>query len=158
MDYADFKATINSILRNEPLLSFDETLNNYSRYRSGKLTADVLTMVWKYAVNGMVITDSDGKILSVNDAFCILANTGEKDLIGSGMTELFDNAVDHTPLFEMYSNQLHSNNGAAKGKHYIQFRTGESSIAEITMHRLVDEADEVFIFMEFYKLNEKKLR
>ncbi|MHB1050960.1 MAG: PAS domain-containing protein [Bacteroidota bacterium] len=158
MDYGDFNATINSILRNEPLQKFDESLNNYVRYRSGKLTADVLSMVWKYADNGMIITDSDGKILSVNDAFCILANTDEKAVIGSGFTDLFDDTIDHTPLYSMYSNQLHSSNGAARGEYYIQFRTGESRVAEIIIHRLVDEADEVFMFIEFYKMKEMKRR
>ena len=152
MDYADFNATINSILRNEPLQSFDESLKNYSRYRSGRITADVLSMVWKYAESGMVITDSDGMILSVNDALCTMTNTDEHALIGSGLAELFDNTVDHTPLLSMYSNQLHINGGSARGRHYIQFRSGESILAEISTHRLVDDADEVFVFMEFRAL------
>ncbi len=152
MDYADFNATINSILHNEPIQTFEESLNNYTRYRSGKMTADVLTMVWKYAESGMVITDSDGMILSVNDALCAMTNTGEHTLIGSGLTDLFDNTVDHTPLLSMYSYQLRNNSGAARGKHYIQFRTGESILADISMHRLVDEADEIFVFMEFRAL------
>lgn len=152
MDYADFTATINSILRNEPLQSFDESLKNYAHYRSGKLTADVLAMVWKNTDSGMVITDSDGMILSVNDALCAMTNTGEEALIGSGLTDLFDTTVNHTSLLTMYSNQLHNHGGSARGKHYIQFRSGESTLAEISMHRLVDEADEVFVFMEFRTL------
>jgi PAS domain S-box-containing protein len=148
MDYAEFNATINSILRNEHLPSIDESLMNYAHYRSGKITADVLAMVWKNADSGMVITDSDGMILSVNDALCAMTNTNEHTLIGSGLTGLFDNTVDHSPLLSMYANQLHNTGGAARGKHYLQFASGESILAEISIHRLVDEADEVFVFME----------
>lgn len=149
MDQSDFKATLNSIFRNSSLPSYDESLTNYARYRSGSVTADVLSLAWKNSDSGMVITDNDGKIVSVNTAFCAMAKSAENLLIGTGLTDIFDNTVDHTPLFSMYSRQRQRNGGAARGKHYIQFTSGGSFVADISAHRLSDDADEVFVFMEF---------
>lgn len=149
MNQSTLIKTVNAILYNRPVETSEESLTNYTRYRMGRITADLLDMVWRSTGCAMMITDSDGLIITVNDAFCALSKLKSQEVIGTPMHGLFDRSVDHTAFFDMHAQQVWKQNSTTVGEHYIQFNSGRSVTGEIITHRLVDKADEVFVFTEY---------
>ncbi len=156
MSQSSVPSKIYSILQNHPQQQFTETLNNYSHYRSEKITPDLLEMVWNRATDGMLLTDSDGIIVSVNDAFCSLVNMKENELLRLPFTVIYDRTADRNRIFEEFQENVRNNSFAAKIEKKLQFNSGQTVYVEMLTSTLTDEADEVFILTEFRDISERK--
>ncbi len=156
MDKSTVPNKVNSILENQPQEQFAETLNNYSQYRSEKITPDLLEMVWNRATDGMLLTDSDGIIVSVNDAFCTMVHMKENELLRLPFTVIYDHSVDRTKIFEEYRYNIRNNSFDTKIEKHLQLNSGKNIHAELLTSPLIDEAEELYILTEFRDISERK--
>ena len=156
MNHSAITNKIYSILRNEPQNQFSESLNNYSLYHSEKITPDLLEMVWDRAMDGMLLTDSDGICVAVNASFCSMVNMQEKELIGLPFTVFLDSSVNRKQVFDEYRECARTGNFPKKYEKNLLLSSGQSIFVEIMTSTMVDEAQEMFVLTEFRDIGERK--
>jgi PAS domain S-box-containing protein len=156
MNQSSVQSKIYSILQNQPQERFAESITNYTHYHSEKITPDLLEMIWDRATDGMLLTDSDGIIVSVNAAFCAMTSMDDQELIGLPFTVIYDRSIDRSKVFEEYQENVRCKNFKPKVEKNLLFNSGQNAYVEMMNSTLVDDAQEVFILTEFRDISERK--
>lgn len=156
MNQSTVSGKILSILQNEPQQRNSETLQNYLHYRSERISYDLLEMVWDKTHDGMLLTDSDGIIVAVNEAFCSLVNMQESELLKLPFTVIFDRNMDRRQIFDEYKINATNNSFAQKIERQLQLSSGQSIFVEILTSVLIDGANETFVLTEYRDISERK--
>ncbi len=156
MNQSTVSNKVHSILKNEPQQNAAESIHNYLHYRSEKISYDLLEMVWDRTNDGMLLTDSDGMIVAVNEAFCIMVNMQESELMKLPFTVIYDRNMDRRQIFDEYKINVTNSSFQKKYEKRLALSSGQSLYAEVLTSILVDEANETFVLTEFRDINERK--
>ncbi len=145
---------IYSILKYRSEERNEDTFNIISKYYPEKISHDLLEMVWDRAVNGLLLTDSDGIIIAVNKAFCSLVKMEEYKLKKALFTDIYDQTLDRDRIFDEYFSQVQNRTVVRKEEKSLRFNSGHCVKAEIYTSILTDDADESFVLREFHEIGE----
>lgn len=156
MNQSATTAKVISILQNEPQIQSEESLSNYSFYRSERVTTDLLEMVWDHTHDGMLLTDSDGTIVAVNEAFCAMSGMNEPDLVNLPFIVFLHHTIDRGVVMEEYKRQVKERSLTQRYETELHFSGGRRMDAEVITSVLVDSADEVFVLTEYRDIGERK--
>lgn len=161
MNQSSISGKIHSILSNQPQLpsqpQVQESVARYTHHQpSSRVTQDLLEMVWDRTQDGMLLTDSDGVIVAVNNAFCSLTRMAEQEMIGFPFTVIFDQEMDRKGIFDRYIEQVQNGDVPRKVEQELWFHAGHTVVAEISTSSLTDDADETFVLSEFRDISERR--
>lgn len=156
MNQSSVASKIYSILQNEPQVQATESITNYLQYHSTNMTPDLLELVWNRANDGMALTDSDGILVAVNDAFSAFVKMEHRDLIGSPFTVIYDPMIDRDGLMHEFREKIRTNNFAVTTEQNILLRHGDCVFVELSTSVLVDDAQEMFILTAYRDISERK--
>ena len=156
MNESSVSGKVHSILQNQPQSDSPETIHNYLHYRSEKISYDLLEMVWDRTNDGMLLTDSDGMIVAVNEAFCTMVNMRESELVKLPFTVIYDRNMDRRQIFEEYKINVTNNSFVQKYEKRLALSNGQSLYVEVLTSMLTDEANETFVLTEYRDINERK--
>lgn len=147
---------VQAILHSTPQHGTSESLKNYLHYRSEKISYDLLAMVWDRTNDGMLLTDSDGLIVAVNDAFCSMVHMEETELVKLPFTVIYDRQTDRRRIFEDYKINVTNNSFPTKTEKRIPLSSGHTLFAEVLTSVLTDAASETFVLTEYRDISERK--
>ena len=108
--------TVVSPLRSRPLKA-DRALEP-SRWDFGRL----FESVWANSLDGMRITDADGTLLYVNEAYCRLVGIASNELIGKPFTVVYDQSCLPPNITETYQRRFRSHGVEALLSQEIRLR------------------------------------
>jgi two-component system sensor histidine kinase/response regulator len=80
--------------------------------------------VWTNSVDGMRMTDAEGTIVHVNEAYCRLVGIGSDELIGKPFTVVYDQSCLPPNIMETYHGRFLSHGVEALFSHEIKLRDG----------------------------------
>jgi two-component system cell cycle sensor histidine kinase/response regulator CckA len=63
--------------------------------------------IWENSVDGMRLTDEEGKIVAVNDAFCQLVGMKREELVGAPLTVIYADSADPERILAKYRQRFH---------------------------------------------------
>ena len=88
--------------------------------------------VWENSMDGMRLTDENGSIVAINDAFCLLVGLSAKQLEEKPFTVIYDGRVDWDKMLKSHRENFKS--GKLTGKHAKEFvlHDGRPVVFEIT--------------------------
>lgn len=157
MNQSAISAKIYSILHDEPQVQAEESVYNYLHHQKERITPDLLNMIWDRVNDGMLLTDSDGKIVALNSALCVMTETIESQLVGQPFTSLFDESLDHDVLRDEYLGWIERRNSVPPHREIeIIFANGKRCTAEVSTSILADDADEVFVLTTYRDITHQK--
>ncbi|MYM69461.1 EAL domain-containing protein [Pseudoduganella sp. FT55W] len=94
-------------------------------------------LLFENSGEGMMVTDHDGKILTVNPAFSVLSGYTEKELIGHRAYELASGRNDEEFFDRMF--ECVTNTGYWKGELWQRNRDGEEVLVSMLVNTVYDE-------------------
>lgn len=126
------------------------TLYNASREMEQKLRANeeslkLTALLFENSGEGMMVTDADGVILTVNPAFSLLSGYTEKELVGHRSYELTSSRNDKEFFDRMFD--CVTNSGYWKGELWQQNREGEEYLVSMLVNTVYDEQGNPFRYV-----------
>ena len=126
------------------------TLYNASREMEQKLRANeeslkLTALLFENSGEGMMVTDADGVILTVNPAFSLLSGYTEKELVGHRSYELTSSRNDKEFFNRMFDCVTKS--GYWKGELWQQSRDGEEYLVSMLVNTVYDEQGNPFRYV-----------
>lgn len=156
MNQSSLSTKIYSILSNEPQVQVQESISHYANHHADRVTPDLLEMIWDRSQDGMLLTDSDGMIVSVNAAFCSMMRMSEQELISFPFTVIYDSRADRKKIFDTYIEQVRMNRIPKKYEQELLLQTGDRLFVEIITSTLIDDAQELYVLTEFRDISDRK--
>jgi PAS domain S-box-containing protein len=157
MNQSIISAKIFSILQDEPQVQAEESVFNYLHHQKERITPDLLNIIWDRVIDGMLLTDSDGKIVAANTSLCILTGTIESQVVGQPFTVLFDESLDHTVLLDEYRGWIERNIPVPPHRESeIVFANGKRCTVKVLTSILADDADEIFVLTTYRDITRQK--
>jgi PAS domain S-box-containing protein len=157
MNQSIISAKIFSILQDEPQVQAEESVFNYLHHQKERITPDLLNIIWDRVIDGMLLTDSDGKIVAANTSLCVMAGTIESHVVGQPFTVLFDESLDHTVLLDEYRGWIERNIPVPPHRESeIVFANGKRCTVKVLTSILADDADEIFVLTTYRDITRQK--
>ncbi len=103
-----------------------ERLQAESALRSSEM---LFHSVWENSVDGMRLTDGDGRIVAVNEAFCSLVGLKREELEGAPLTAGFVGAEDSSQNLDTYRTEFRERLARSGVERKVRLRNG----AEVTV-------------------------
>ena len=118
--------------------------------------SDLLESVWKNSSDAMRITDSDGVIVAVNDAYCRFACMQRGALLGKLFTVVYDQSIDHPRFVETYCRRFSERSVEPLMSRQIQMANGKEAYVE-TSNSFIEGGDgETYVLSLFHDITERK--
>ena len=73
-------------------------------------TEECFRFIWEHSLDGMRLTDEDGIMIMVNDAFCCLVGKTREELIGQPLSVIYQ--TDHAPVMAKHNERFAARNVA----------------------------------------------
>ena len=98
----------------------------------------LLEAVWEYSADSMRVTDSNGIVISVNNAYCKMTGFEKDDILGKPFTIVYDKKGQEE-LLDYYLKFISSDNITERNDKRVTFKNGkhcfiEASYSHIEMH------------------------
>jgi PAS domain S-box-containing protein len=87
--------------------------------------------VWENSVDGMRLTEQDGTIIAVNDAFCRLTGLSQKQLEGKPFTVIYSTSADWEKLLQLHRANFASGVPSGKQTRDVVLHDGRQVVFEI---------------------------
>ncbi|MYN05868.1 diguanylate cyclase domain-containing protein ['Massilia aquatica' Lu et al. 2020] len=110
--------------------------------RASEATMKLATLMYENSSEGMMVTDADGKILSVNPAFSRLSGYTEDEVKGHWAYELTSGRQDQD-FFRRMQNALR-NTGEWEGEVWHQNKQGEHYLVSLRFNAVFDENGQAY--------------
>jgi diguanylate cyclase (GGDEF)-like protein/PAS domain S-box-containing protein len=110
--------------------------------RASEATMKLATLMYENSSEGMMVTDADGKILSVNPAFSRLSGYSEDEVKGHWAYELTSGRQDQD-FFRRMQNALR-HNGEWEGEVWHQNKQGEHYLVSMRFNAVFDENGQAY--------------
>ncbi|MBM4168595.1 MAG: PAS domain S-box protein [Ignavibacteria bacterium] len=107
--------------------------NTSPQSRSSELFGDaLLTVLWSTSTDGLVLSDENGILVAVNQAFCGIMEKRESDLIGKSFVTLWSDGADPARLVEAYRRRFKATKLSPMAKHRLRLWTGRTLDLEVS--------------------------
>jgi two-component system, sporulation sensor kinase A len=118
-----------------------------------KRSEEQFRSVWENSSEGMRLSNQEGKIVAVNEAFCKLTGFEEKEIIGKYFYELYDHYSSAD--LEKYARRFTKNNASRSQQSQFTFKSGKTLDLDIT-YSLIVEKDNPLLLSIFHDITEAK--
>jgi len=109
---------------------------------SSETAMPLLESVWKNSIDGIRITDMDGRILAVNPAFCALVEMGEGELVGQPLSVIFADDEDPVQMLSRYRARFQEGQRELRFGREIHLRCGKRYYLEFALSVFTTEEGE----------------
>lgn len=116
----------------------------------------LLQSVWTNSSDSMRVTDSQGLIVAVNDAYCRFAGMQRGELIGELFTVVYDRSIDPARLVETYRRRFEEKSVEPLMSRQIHLANGKEPYVEISNSYIEGNAGEKFVLSMFRDVTERK--
>jgi PAS domain S-box-containing protein len=104
----------------------------------------------------MRVTDSQGVIVAVNDAYCRFVGMQRGELIGELFTVVYDRSIDPARLVETYRRRFEDKSVEPLMSRQIQLANGKEAYVETSNSFIEGSAGETFVLSIFRDVTERK--
>ena len=87
--------------------------------------------VWENSVDGMRLTDEEGRIVAVNEAFCQLFGLSRKELVGEPLTVSYAQSENLEQILQKYRQRFHDRDIETLMERKLAFRSGREVELEV---------------------------
>jgi two-component system, cell cycle sensor histidine kinase and response regulator CckA len=94
--------------------------------------------IWEQSSEGMRLTNEEGLILDVNEAFCRLAGVARGDLVGKPLTVLYPDREDHREILRKYARRFEEGSMHGRFENVMQTPDGQALEVEVSYTVLAD--------------------
>lgn len=102
--------------------------------------------VWEGATDGMRLTDENGFVLAVNDAYCELVGLPREEIVGEPYTVAYDESEDRLQMLENYRNTCYTRKMGGRQHSYMKLTDGRSLHLEFAFSCIeIDGSKPVFL-------------
>jgi two-component system, sensor histidine kinase and response regulator len=126
------------------------------RKEAGYGFRDLLESVWTNTSEAMRITDSQGTINAVNDAYCRLVGLKAEDLIGKPFSVVYGGANDPSVLLDKYRNRFKEGAIQPEMNREMQLLDGRDIYAETSNSFVRGRNGETFVLSIIRDITERK--
>ncbi|MBF8296611.1 MAG: hypothetical protein HW389_3156 [Bacteroidetes bacterium] len=117
---------------------------------------DLLQSVWKNSSDAMRITDSEGVIIAVNDAYSRFVGMQRGELVGEYFTIAYDRLTDPAPLVEKYCRRFSERSVEPLMSRRIRLANGKEAYVE-TSNSFIEGSDGGrYVLSIFHDITERK--
>ncbi|MCP4595489.1 EAL domain-containing protein [Neptuniibacter sp.] len=109
----------------------------------------IAAKVYQQAGEGIVVTDKNGFILSINDAFTAITGFSEVDSIGAGIGQLLQSGRHSKQFYNEMWNVL-DNKGHWQGEIWNKKKNGEVYPEWLTINRIMNDKNETDYFIAVF--------
>lgn len=150
--------------------SFDEMADNI-RIRTAELEATNQKMkheiaereqaenrflsVWKNSVDGMRLTDQNGNVVAVNEAYCALVEMSPEELHGRPFHMCYDTRIS-AEMLETYRQRFANRSFQTFIERQLKFRCGKVIDLEVACSFIAQDNDEPLLLSIFRDITERK--
>lgn len=121
------------------------------------LAEALLKHIWEQSVDGMRLTNSDGVILSVNEAFCRMIELERSALEGFDITVMYDTSHDNGQrILNRYSENFHSRQLQSIRESPLKLLSGRTIFVEVSDSFIETQNGETCLFSVFRDITQKK--
>lgn len=114
-------------------------------------------IVWEGSTEGMRVTDKDGNIVMVNEAYCALVKKKKEDLMGRSFHYAYKNVDDDIrPHVEIYKDRFRNNTIPRWVETQISLWNNESIAIEMTTSYITLGSNERMLLSIFRNVTERK--
>ncbi|WP_229262718.1 bifunctional diguanylate cyclase/phosphodiesterase [Duganella radicis] len=122
-----------------------QLLANEEERRKNEESMKLAALLFQNSGDAMMVSDADGKILTVNPAFSILSGYTEKELVGHRTYELASGRDDQEFFTRMFDCII--NTGYWKGELWQQNKDGEEYLVSMLVNTVYDEQGNPFRYV-----------
>ncbi len=114
--------------------------------------------VWENSVDGMRLTDADGKVIAINEAYCKLVGISRSEIEGKPLTSVYADSEHPDQMLQDYCKRFQSRNIKRQAESRLVMRTGKSLTLEFTASFVELRGREPMVLTIFRDVsNQKKL-
>ncbi|MFN7138006.1 MAG: PAS domain S-box protein, partial [Limisphaerales bacterium] len=113
--------------------------------------------VWKSSADGMRLTDHNGNIVAVNDAFCSIVGMPAEDLEGKPFTVCYEDGDKSAEMMQKYQDRFANRHISSIFDRSVKFRTGKSASLEVTSSFIAQDNQEPLLLSIFRDVTERRL-
>lgn len=137
------------VIRKKDKVSFLKwVLRDVTYLREIEFEAQISSLVFKSAAEGMMITDIDGEILVVNPALCRITGYSAEEVIGRN-PKLFSSGIQDADFYSsMWMSLL--NSGSWQGQIYNRKKNGEIYLEWLTINAARDNDGSIISFVAVF--------
>ncbi len=106
--------------------------------------------VWENSADGMRLTDENGLIIAVNDAFCKLVEMEVAALEGRPFTVVYAESESQAGMLSRHRDQFVTRTPEQKGEHKSDLRSGQTLMLEVT-HSFVEISGRTLLMLSLFR-------
>ena len=114
----------------------------------------ILSAVWDSLNDAMIITDVNGKLFNVNNAFCLLTGFDKKSLIGKSFNVVYSKN-EQAEILSDYFNNISGSTFPYSAEKKVTFFNGNQFYLEIS-NSLIEISGELYVMSIFHNVTERK--
>jgi diguanylate cyclase (GGDEF)-like protein/PAS domain S-box-containing protein len=126
---------------NGEVQGFFVLITNITELRKADGKVRLLASVFSATSEGIMVTDANSNIISVNPAFCTLTGYSDEEVLGKPVSIL--NSGRHDSIFFQHMYQQLRSSGEWQGKVWNQRKDGQHFLAKLTLSSIKNHVDEV---------------
>lgn len=112
--------------------------------------------VWENSADAMRLTDENGTIISVNQAFCKMVGMKREELEGKPMAVTYSEKEDLRQILEKYQHNFKERSVKKFIETELTFRTGKAAFLQVSNSFVAMEGQKPLLISVFRDLTEKK--
>lgn len=133
---------------NGDILGLFLMVENITERKKIEGSMQLAALLYQNSSQGMMVTDGDGKILSVNPAFSELSGYTEEEVLGHHAYELTAGRQDVSFFSRMHETLMHA--GQWEGELWHQHKNGEHYLVALRFNTVFDKDGEVFRYVALF--------
>jgi two-component system, sensor histidine kinase and response regulator len=148
-------AITSNVIRFQPFVSGVQS-RKMSRPATEDGFRDLLESVWINTSEAMRVTDSEGTITAVNDAYCRLVGMNADELIGKPFSIVYGGSVDPSVVLDKYRVRFKESAIQSEMSRKVRLRDGRDIYAETTNSFVHGSNGETFVLSIIRDVTERK--
>ncbi len=112
--------------------------------------------VWEGSTDGLRLTDENGTVLAVNDAFCGLMGCSREMVVGKPFTVAYDESEDAEKIVENYRKNCRENEGVGHFQARLKLRDGRTRDFELALSMIESDVGKRVYLTNIRDVTERK--
>lgn len=114
-------------------------------------------MIWEHSADGMRVTDKDGTVVMVNDAYCQMVKKSKEELLGSSFQIVYDSSlIEYQRGIELYKERFAKHSIIPHIDAQVYLWNGEIIFVEMTATYIAFGINEQMLLCTFRDVSERK--
>jgi len=120
--------------------------------------AERFRVIWEHSTDGMRVTDKDGYIVMVNEAYCAMVKKTKEELLGCPYQEVYENsAKEKQRKLDVYKQRFDTNTIVPHSEKQTELWNRELMTVEVTRSYITFGINERMLLSTFRDISERKI-